>query len=132
MLLQGLGFAIIAAACIVKTPQIWKIAANKSAVGLSLISFELEQLAMSVHVTYGYLLGIPFSAYGEGIVLLLQNAIILAQAYALSRAPAWRPLLVTSLFGTAMACIALGGSQAWFSAPNMMRFAGCCGDQWRH
>lgn len=111
MVLQGLGFAIIAAACIVKTPQIWKIAANKSAAGLSLISFELEQLAMSVHVTYGYLLGIPFSAYGEGVVLLLQNAIILAQAYALSKAPVWRPLLVMTLFGTAIACIALGRYQ---------------------
>ena len=115
MVPQGLGFAIIAAACIVKTPQIWKIAASKSAVGLSLISFELEQLAMSVHVTYGYLLGIPFSAYGEGIVLLLQNVIILGQAYVFSKAPVWRPVLVMSLFGTAMACIGLGGSQACYS-----------------
>ena len=107
---QALGYAIIAAACIVKMPQIWKIAANKSAKGLNTLSFELEQLALTVFAIYGFVLGLPFSAYGEGIVMMLQNTVILAQVYVLSKAPAWRPLLVLSLFGAAMACVATGES----------------------
>lgn len=106
--LQGLGFAIIAAACIVKVPQILKIAQNRSAAGLSLLSFELEQLALSVHATYGFLLALPSSAYGEAVVLILQNTFILAQIYVLSKAPVWRPFLTVSLFGTALACISAG------------------------
>lgn len=118
MCLQALGFAIIAAACIVKMPQIWKIAANKSAAGLSTLSFELEQLALTIFATYGFVLGLPFSAYGEGIVLMLQNTCILAQVYALSHAPAYRPLLVMSLFGAGMAAIAAGELHGL--APNML------------
>jgi mannose-P-dolichol utilization defect protein 1 len=111
---QALGFAIIAAACIVKMPQIWKIAASNSAKGLNTLSFELEQLALTVFAIYGFVLGLPFSAYGEGIVMMLQNTVILAQVYVLSRAPAWRPLLVLSLFGAAMACVATG-QYSWVS-----------------
>lgn len=106
--MQGLGFAIIAAACIVKVPQIVKIAEKQSADGLSLLSFELEQLALSVHATYGFTLALPFSAYGEAVVLILQNTFLLAQIYYLSKAPVWRPFLAVSLFGTALACISAG------------------------
>ena len=106
--MQALGFAIIAAACIVKVPQILKISQNNSAQGLSLLSFELEQLALSIHGSYGFLLGLPFSGYGEAIVLILQNTFLLAQIYILSKAPVWRPFLAISLFGTALACISTG------------------------
>lgn len=105
---KALGFAIIAAACIVKLPQILKISKNNSAQGLSLLSFELEQLALSTHASYGFILGLPFSAYGEAIVLILQNTFLLAQIYILSKAPVWRPFLAISLFGTALACISTG------------------------
>lgn len=113
--MQALGFAIIGAACIVKIPQILKISKNNSAQGLSLLTFELEQLALSIHGSYGFILGLPFSAYGEAIVLILQNTFLLAQIYILSKAPVWRPFLAISLFGTALACISTGKhSIAWF------------------
>lgn len=105
---QGLGFAIIAAACIVKVPQILKISQNQSAQGLSLLSFELEQLALTIHGTYGFILGLPFSAYGEAVVLVLQNSFLLAQIYVLSKSSVWRPFLAVGLFGTALACISAG------------------------
>ncbi|KAK9907948.1 hypothetical protein WJX75_000403 [Coccomyxa subellipsoidea] len=105
---KGLGFAIIAAACIVKVPQILKISQNQSAQGLSLLSFELEQLALTIHGTYGFILGLPFSAYGEAVVLVLQNSFLLAQIYVLSKSSVWRPFLAVGLFGTALACISAG------------------------
>ena len=111
--LQGLGFGIIAFACVVKLPQILKIAKSRSASGLSMLSFELEQLALSVHATYGLVLGLPFSAYGEAVVLILQNVLLLSQIYSFARAPAWRPLLVMSLFGAALSCLSAGTPVLW-------------------
>ncbi|EIE21176.1 mannose-P-dolichol utilization defect 1 protein [Coccomyxa subellipsoidea C-169] len=105
---KGLGFAIIAAACVVKVPQILKISQNQSAQGLSLLSFELEQLALTIHGSYGFILGLPFSAYGEAVVLVLQNSFLLAQIYVLSKTSFWRPFLAISLFGTALAFISAG------------------------
>jgi mannose-P-dolichol utilization defect protein 1 len=89
-------------------PQIIKIAQNQSVSGLSLLSFELEQLAYTVHTSYGYVLALPFSAFGEAAVLVLQNTIILAQIYVLSRSPLWRPLLTVSVFGAALTCLYAG------------------------
>ena len=106
--LQGLGFGIIAFACIVKLPQIFKIAKSKSASGLSMLSFELEQLALTVHATYGSILGLPFSAYGEAVVLILQNTLLLSQIYIFAKAPLWRPLLVISIFGVLLSCVTAG------------------------
>jgi mannose-P-dolichol utilization defect protein 1 len=106
--LQGLGFGIIAFACIVKLPQILKIAKSRSASGLSMLSFELEQLALTVHATYGFILGLPFSAYGEAVVLILQNTLLLSQIYSFAKAPLWRPLLVTSIFGAVLSCVSAG------------------------
>ena len=114
--LQGLGFGIIAFACIVKLPQILKINKSKSASGLSMLSFELEQLALSVHATYGFILGLPFSAYGEAVVLILQNTLLLSQIYSYAKAPLWRPMLVLSLFGGAFFCVSAGMSSASSSA----------------
>ena len=110
--LQGLGFGIIAFACIVKLPQILKIAKSKSASGLSMLSFELEQLALTVHATYGSILGLPFSAYGEAVVLILQNTLLLSQIYVFAKAPLWRPLLVTSIFGVLLSCVTAGTGPA--------------------
>lgn len=95
---QALGYGIITAACVVKVPQISAIARAGSARGLSALSFELEQLGLSVNAANGFVLGLPFSAYGEALVLVLQNTVLLAQIYALSRAPLWRALLVAVLF----------------------------------
>ena len=108
--LQGLGFGIIAFACIVKLPQILKIAKSRSASGLSMLSFELEQLALCVHATYGFILGLPFSAYGEAVVLILQNVFLLSQVYSFAKAPLWRPLLVAGAFGAALSCVSAGTS----------------------
>jgi hypothetical protein len=37
---------------------------NRSAAGLSALSFELEAWGLLVHTTYGALAGLPFNAYG--------------------------------------------------------------------
>ena len=82
----------------VKVPQISAIARAGSARGLSCLAFELEQLGLSVNAANGFVRGLPFSAYGEALVLLAQNTVLLGQIYALSGVRGARPTLVAALF----------------------------------
>lgn len=93
-----MGYGIILSACVVKVPQISAIARAGSARGLSCLAFELEQLGLLVNAANGFVRGLPFSAYGEALVLLAQNTVLLGQIYALSGARGARPALVASLF----------------------------------
>ena len=81
-----------------KVPQILALRKAKSAEGLSASSFELEQIGYSIHSTYGFIMGLPFTAYGEAIIMLLQNTFLLCQVYYYSRAPFIRPLAMIMLF----------------------------------
>ncbi|XP_053674844.1 mannose-P-dolichol utilization defect 1 protein homolog [Anopheles nili] len=76
LLSKGLGFGIIAGSVLVKVPQITKIAANKSARGISLFSVCLDLFAITVHMAYSFVNGFPFSAWGDTAFLALQTAII--------------------------------------------------------
>ena len=99
----------------VKVPQISAIARAGSARGLSCLAFELEQLGLSVNAANGFVRGLPFSAYGEALVLLAQNTVLLGQIYALSGAHGARPALVATLFlggGAAVLAGACAGSRA--------------------
>lgn len=79
--LQGLGYGVLAGSLLVKVPQIQAVRNSKSATGLSSISFELETLVLAVGAAYGYLLNLPFNAYGEAIALLGQNIVLLLLIY---------------------------------------------------
>lgn len=103
--MQGLGFGILAFSCVVKVPQILAVRQSKSADGLAPVSFELEQIGLSIHTAYGWLLGLPFNTYGEAAIMVLQNTYLLAQIYFYSKAPFWRSALLTS--GLAIAASAL-------------------------
>lgn len=66
--LQGLGYGILAGSTMVKIPQIIAVLKAGSAEGLSPLSIELETLGYCISAAYGFLLGLPFSAYGEVVV----------------------------------------------------------------
>lgn len=89
-----LGVAIIAGAAFVKVPQILALSASRSAVGLSALSFELENIGYTIHASYGFLLGLPFSAYGEAGIMLLQNTLLLGLVYRYAKVSATRALSV--------------------------------------
>ncbi|XP_077299190.1 mannose-P-dolichol utilization defect 1 protein homolog [Arctopsyche grandis] len=75
---KGLGMSIIAGSVMVKVPQILKIFQNKSAEGINLYGVCLELFAMSATISYSFINGFPFSAWGDGIFLAIQTAIIAA------------------------------------------------------
>ena len=95
--LQTLGYAIVAGAGLLKVPQILGVLNSRSAQGLNLASFELENIGFSIHTAYGFVLGLPFSAFGEAVIILLQNTFLLAIIYYYASAPLWRAFLMILL-----------------------------------
>ncbi len=65
---QGLGYGILAGSTLVKVPQLLNVTRAKSAEGLNPISFELETVGLLIATTYGFLMQLPFSAFGEVVV----------------------------------------------------------------
>ena len=73
---KGLGYGIIAGSLMVKVPQILKIWRANSGKGISLPGVLLDLSAITANVAYSFVLGYPFSAWGEGLFLVIQTAII--------------------------------------------------------
>ncbi|XP_005191159.1 mannose-P-dolichol utilization defect 1 protein homolog [Musca domestica] len=78
LLSKGLGLAIIAGSLLVKVPQVLKIFNNKSGEGINLFSVLLDLTAITVHMSYSYVSGFPFSAWGDNTFLAFQTAAIAA------------------------------------------------------
>merc|ERR1711871_1390874 len=73
---RGLSYAIIVGAVILKLPQIKKIVSAGSVTGLAPLTFYCDVLIFSISSGYSYLQGQPFSTYGEELVILAQNIVL--------------------------------------------------------
>ncbi|XP_055859163.1 mannose-P-dolichol utilization defect 1 protein homolog [Episyrphus balteatus] len=78
LLSKGLGMGIIAGSLLVKVPQVLKILANKSGEGISVMGVLLDLVAITFHMSYNFMNGYPFSAWGDAVFLILQTAAIAA------------------------------------------------------
>ncbi|GAB0094427.1 Mannose-P-dolichol utilization defect 1 protein homolog [Sergentomyia squamirostris] len=87
LLSKCLGLGIIAGSVLVKVPQIVKILQNRSAEGISLASVLVEICAITAHISYSFVNGFPFSAWGDGTFLAVQTATIAALVFYFSGAP---------------------------------------------
>lgn len=83
----------------------------RSAEGLSALSFELESWGLLVHATYGYMRGLPFSAYGEAVMMFAQNVLLLALIYRYARMPASRAMAVAVVAASVVAAVFTGRCQ---------------------
>lgn len=81
LLSKLVGYCLIAASTTVKLPQILKILKNRSARGLSILSFELDVVGYTIALAYCLHKGLHFSAYGELVFLLIQSIILVAVIY---------------------------------------------------
>lgn len=77
VLSKCLGYGMIVGGSLVKLPQILKIVAAKSAMGLSLPSVFLDLTGVTATTAYNYDQNYPFSSYGEGFFLMFETALIL-------------------------------------------------------
>lgn len=71
-----LGIGIVAAASVVKVPQMLKLWSSRSAEGLSLTSYLLETAAFLITLAYNVRHGYAFSTYGETAFILIQDVAI--------------------------------------------------------
>ena len=61
-----------------------------------------------VHTSYGYLMGLPFSAFGEAAILFIQNLLLVALIYKYSSAAASRVMLTSSIAAGCLGVVATG------------------------
>eukprot|EP00934_Nitzschia_sp_Nitz4_P003912 Nitzschia sp. Nitz4//scaffold347_size17400//11893//12750//NITZ4_008836-RA/size17400-augustus-gene-0.35-mRNA-1//-1//CDS//3329548669//3902//frame0 len=87
LITKALGTAIILGSCLNKTPIMMNMAGSKSAAGISRASLYGEAVVYGCGVFYGYLLGHPFTAYGENLSLLAQNIVLVLMAWQYSASP---------------------------------------------
>ena len=73
---KGLGYAIVVGSGIMKLPQILKIVMNRDVTGLNAMSFYMECAAFLPSIVYNVLKGYPISTYGENIIILIQNYLL--------------------------------------------------------
>lgn len=71
-----IGFGIIAGSCILKVPQILKITNSGSVDGIAAISIYSEIFNFTNTIANSVRLQLPFSVYGEGIFIQIQNVAI--------------------------------------------------------
>lgn len=74
---KALGFAILAGSFALKLPQIFKIASSKSVLGLNALSLYLEVPVYTLSAVYALLEGYPFTSYGEVVIILLQQFVLI-------------------------------------------------------
>jgi len=99
LLSKGLGIGIIAGSVLVKVPQILKVVNNKSAEGLSITSCLLDLMAITFNMSYSFVSGFPFSAWGDGTFLALQTAAIAALIFFYGHRSALKSLIFIILYG---------------------------------
>ncbi|RDX79613.1 Mannose-P-dolichol utilization defect 1 protein-like 2, partial [Mucuna pruriens] len=98
-----LGYAIVAA-----STTILKILKHQSVRGLSTISFELEVVGYTIGLAYCLSKGLPFSAYGELLFLLIQALVLVAIIYYYSQ-PVHKITWIRALLYCALAPTVLAG-----------------------
>lgn len=72
-----IGMAIIVGSGIVKLPQVVKIMRNGSVQGISAMTYYLETTVYMQTAAQAMSSGLPFSVYGENLIILVQNAMIM-------------------------------------------------------
>lgn len=82
---KGLSVGIIAGGVFLKLPQILKIVSSKSVAGISFPAYLLETLSFTIFCAYNYRSQNPFTTWGEGIFITIQNLIILAMILSFTR-----------------------------------------------
>lgn len=76
IVIKSLGYGIIFGSTMVKLPQLLKLLAAKSGLGVSLPAVLLEILALTFSSSYSYANGFPFSAWGEALFILFMTSLI--------------------------------------------------------
>jgi len=75
---KGLGYAIVGASALLKAPIMSNVFKAQSTAGLSLTSLVLEQSVLTAATANSFIKGMPFSTYGESVMIGVQNVVLMA------------------------------------------------------
>lgn len=103
-----MGIAILAGACIVKLPQIFNVWRAKSGEGLPMVSSEIENYVYCIHISYGFVNGLPITAYGEAAASWVQNFLLLLLLYKFKKSTPLRPLLAILVVAAVLTLVYMG------------------------
>lgn len=92
-----LGLGIVVGAGLIKLPQIYNVLAAGSVAGLSMTSFHIDVFGYTYNLAAHYRAGYPISTYGDFVVLMLQNYILLYMCYIYTSKP-YRGVAAISAF----------------------------------
>lgn len=73
---KALGLGIISGSLLVKVPQIMKLFRSKSGEGISIIGVTFDLAAITIYMSYSFVKGFPFTAWGDSIFLAVQTLVI--------------------------------------------------------
>lgn len=76
-----LGLGIMVGASLIKLPQIYNVLAAGSVAGLSITSFHIDVFGYTYNLAAHYRAGYPISTYGDFVVLMVQNYVLLFMCY---------------------------------------------------
>ena len=95
-----LGYAVVAGAAVIKLPQILAVLRSGSADGISALSLEIESLAYGVSLASMLQSKLPFSAYGDLVFVVVQNAVLLSLVHMKSDVGFVRATAPSAVMGT--------------------------------
>eukprot|EP00750_Incisomonas_marina_P013444 INCI17345.1.p1 GENE.INCI17345.1~~INCI17345.1.p1 ORF type:complete len:342 (-),score=60.98 INCI17345.1:180-1088(-) len=107
---KGLGLGIILGSFLLKAPQIFNILKARSGRGLEPTALYLDVAAFIGPAVYNFRLGYPFLSYGESIVILVQNVIIVLLVWAFSPKPvafSHKAMVIAALCGAVVGGFAI-------------------------
>ena len=90
LIAKGIGVCIILASCMNKTPIMKNMLTTSSSFGINRSSLFGELIMYSNGAIYSFLLGHPFTAYGENVTLLIQTIILVSMAWNYSPTPVYK------------------------------------------
>ncbi len=112
---RGLSFGIIAGAGVLKVPQIYNFAKHRSTAGVAATMLYLDVLSFTPGPVYNTLQQRPFFTYGEQLIVLAQNVVLVAMMWAFAEKGAQGS---ASLAQRLLLTVAWGGfAAALFNAP---------------
>lgn len=81
---------------------------------MSIFSFELDAFIPGIHASYGYIMGLDFSAYGEAVVIFVQNVVLVTIIHWYGNLAKIRSATIFTLFATGGAMVASGDLRQLF------------------
>ena len=103
-----LGTGIILAAGLMRVPQIMKIFVARSSEGIAPLMFYLESMVMLNICGFARTHELPFSLYGDNLLLTLQNIVIIAQMWLYDKSITFEHKMFWLTFGSLYASFIMG------------------------